>query len=69
MPDFSDLMGIKQEDAKMSMQEIYKVLKENTKPVCEYPEDKILDQSKYVKLARRYNLKNYRLVLYKDLKK
>ena len=69
MPDFSDVLGIKQVDNKKSMQEVYKVLKENAKPVCEYPEDKILDQSKYVKLARRYNLKNYRLVLYKDLKK
>jgi hypothetical protein len=67
--DFSDVLGFSKENTQSkSMSEIYKVLKDNAKPVCEYPEDKVLDQSKYVKLARRYNLKNYRLVLYKDLK-
>ena len=69
MPDFSDVMGIKKVSDKKPMQEIYKVLKDNAKPICDYPADKVLDQSKYVKLARRYNLRNYRLVLYKDLKK
>lgn len=66
MEDFSGILGV--QDTKKSMRDVYKVLKEYAKPVCDYPEDKVLDQSKYVKLARRYTLRNYRLVLYKDLK-
>ena len=67
--DFSDVLGIHQEEkSKKSMKEVYDILKKNAKPVCDYPEDSILDRSKYVKIARRRNLTNYKLILYKDLK-
>lgn len=49
------------------MKEVYQRLK-NLPQIQTLPNDRILDECKYVKLARRHQYSNYRLLLYKDLK-
>ena len=50
------------------MHQIYQIFKERLKPVEYYKPDSILDQCKYVRLARRHHYTNYRLLFYKDIK-
>lgn len=50
-----------------TVKEILSALWKNLKPVHEYPKDRILDSSKYVRLAKKYKYSNYRLCLYQDL--
>lgn len=54
---------------KLSMEEIYRRLSCNLKPIMDYDYNKILDESKYVRLAREHHYANYKLFLYGDLKK
>ena len=53
---------------KKPMHEIYQIFNERLKCVEDYAPDSILDQCKYVRLARRHHYKNYRLLFYKDIK-
>lgn len=53
---------------KLPMSTIYDIFKKKLKPVEEYKPDRVLDECKYIRLARRHHYSNYRLLLYKDLK-
>lgn len=54
---------------KLPMEEVYRRLQCNMRPIVSYDYDKILDESKYVRLAREHNYQNYKLLLYSDVKK
>lgn len=54
---------------KLPMEEVYRRLSCNMRPVVSYDYNKILDESKYVRLARDHNYQNYKLLLWQDIKK
>ena len=58
---------IRASDPEYTKDQVIQILYDNLKPVSEFPYDKVLDSSKYVKIARDYNYLNYRLCLYKDI--
>ena len=53
----------------LSKLEVLQVLYEELPSVCDLKEDSVLDSSKYVRLARHYQYKNYRLLRYGDIDK
>lgn len=53
----------------LSKLEVLQVLYEELPSVCDLREDRVLDSSKYVRLARHYQYKNYRLLRYGDINK
>ena len=53
----------------LSKLEVLQVLYDELPSVCDLKEDSVLDSSKYVRLARHYNYKNYRLLRYSDINK
>ena len=48
-------------------EDVIQILYENLVPVVDKDYDRVLDSSKYVRLARDYNYKNYRFLKYQDL--
>lgn len=52
-----------------SKDKVIQILYDNLKPIVDVPYDKVLDSSKYVRIARDYNYTNYRLCLYRDVVK
>lgn len=50
------------------MHQVYQILKERLKCVEDYKPDRILDECKYIRLARKLHYKNYKLLFYKDIK-
>ena len=48
--------------------EVLQLLYDNLTPICRKNYDKIIDSSKYTKIARDRNLLNYRLCTYMDIK-
>lgn len=53
----------------LSKLEVLQVLYDELPSVCNLKEDSVLDSSKYVRLARHYQYKNYRLLRYGDINK
>lgn len=53
----------------LSKLEVLQVLYDELPSVCDLKEDSVLDSSKYVRLARHYHYKNYRLLRYGDINK
>ena len=51
-----------------SIPEVYNILRQNLLPVESYPSDRLLDECKYVRLARRHHYTNYKLFFYKDIR-
>lgn len=49
--------------------EVFKILKDNLPSVIDIAPDKILDGSKYVRLARDYGYNNYKLCSWADIKR
>ena len=54
---------------RLSKEEVMKILSDNLIPVCDRAYDKILDSSKYTRIARDYGYKNYKLCFWADVKK
>lgn len=61
--------GEQREFNRLPKLEVLKILQENLEPVCDRPYDKILDASKYTKIARDYQYKNYKLCSFADIKR
>lgn len=53
---------------RLPKSEVIRILHENLTPVVDRPFDKILDGSKYTRIARDYNYTNYKLCSYLDIK-
>lgn len=54
---------------RLPKEEVLKILSDNLTPVCERDFDKILDSSKYTRIARDYGYRNYKLCSWADIKK
>lgn len=54
---------------RLPKKEVMRILSENLTPVCERDYDKVLDSSKYVRIARDYQYKNYKMCSWKDIQR
>ncbi len=61
--------GEKREFNRLPKEKVLEILSENLKPVYMRNEDKILDASKYTRIARDYKYANYKLCSYADIKR
>ena len=52
---------------RLSTKKVFDIFSEKLRPVTTYKEDHIIDGCKYVRLARRLNYTNYKLLFYKDI--
>ena len=68
--DFSRFQkGSKGKFNKLPKDQVLDILSKNLQPVYLKDNDKVLDSSKYVRLARDYKYDNYKLCTYKDIKR
>ena len=54
---------------RLPKEEVLRILSENLVPVCLKQGDKVLDSSKYTRIARDYQYKNYKFCSYADIKR
>lgn len=54
---------------RLPKSEVFQILKDNLVPIVDVAPDRILDSSKYVRLARDYGYKNYKLCAWTDIKR
>lgn len=69
----TDKLGIKKSNNNISNNQIYdteeilKILYDNLPSICDMQHDKVIDSSKYVRIARDYQYRNYKFCTYNDI--
>lgn len=53
---------------RLPLKQVYDILNANMRVIDSLPPNRILDESKYVRLARKCHYQNYKLILYKNIK-